>query len=80
MLPAGLPEDLEIHHIIVKDWEAGVTAQQNVVLISIPSVLDPGLAPPGKHTLHAYLPATEPYELWAGLDRKRCGWGCLGGV
>ena len=32
---------------------------------------DPSLAPEGKHCLHAYFPATEPYELWKGLDRKR---------
>ncbi len=41
-------------------------AMQNVVLISIPSVRDADLAPAGKHTLHAYLPATEPFDLWAG--------------
>ncbi len=45
---------------------------QNVVLISIASMLDPSLAPPGKHVLHAYLPATEPYAVWEGVDRKRC--------
>ena len=39
---------------------------QNVALISIASVMDPSLAPPGKHTLHAYLPATEPWSLWEG--------------
>ena len=39
---------------------------QNVVLISLASVLDPSLAPAGKHTLHAYLPATEPFHLWEG--------------
>ena len=37
-----------------------------MVLISIASVEDPSLAPPGKHTLHAYLPATEPFHLWEG--------------
>jgi phytoene dehydrogenase-like protein len=65
-----VPADLEIHHIVVNDWDAGVDAQQNVVLISIPSVLDPSLAPEGKHVLHAYTPGTEPYHLWEGLDRK----------
>lgn len=30
------------------------------------------MAPPGKHSLHAYLPATEPWHIWEGLDRKRC--------
>lgn len=68
---AGLPDDLELHHIIVNDWERGVDAEQNVVLVSIASVKEPGMAPPGKHCLHAYLPATEPYELWQGLDTKR---------
>ena len=34
--PAGL-EGLELHHIVVNDWERGVDAQQNVVLVSIAS-------------------------------------------
>ncbi|CAN0880616.1 Prolycopene isomerase, chloroplastic [Linum grandiflorum] len=66
----GLPDDLGIHHIVVNDWERGVDADQNVVLISVPSVLSPDLAPPGKHVLHAYTPGTEPFQLWEGLDRK----------
>ena len=68
MSPTGL-DDLELHHIVVNSWEHGVDAQQNVVLISIASVMDPSLAPKGKHTLHAYTPATEPFELWQGLTR-----------
>lgn len=35
---AGLPDDLELHHIIVNDWKRGVSAEQNVVLVSIASV------------------------------------------
>ncbi|CAL5329809.1 unnamed protein product [Camellia sinensis] len=66
----GISEDSKIHHIAVNDWERGVDADQNVVLISIPSVLSPDLAPPGKHVLHAYMPGTEPFGLWEGLDRK----------
>ena len=50
---ADLPDDLEIHHIYVEDWNRGVTAEQNMVLISIPSVLDPSMAPAGKHVIHA---------------------------
>ena len=34
------------------------------------SLIDPSLCPPGHHVLHAYVPATEPYEDWAGMDRK----------
>ena len=62
--------DVGLHHIVVNDWDAGVTAEQNVVLVSIASAIDASLAPPGKHCLHAYTPATEPYALWAGLDRR----------
>lgn len=40
------------------------------MLISIPSVLSPNLTPHGKHVLHAYMPGTEPFELWEGLDRR----------
>lgn len=43
---------------------------QNVVLISIASVMDASLAPAGKHTLHAYLPATEPFHLWEGRPTR----------
>ena len=66
----GLPADLACHHIVVNDWDAGVTAPQNVILISIPSVLDASLAPAGHHAIHVYTPGNEPYDLWAGLDRK----------
>jgi carotene isomerase len=66
----GLTPDLACHHLIVNDWDKGITAPQNVVAISIPSLLDPSLAPPGKHTIHVYTPATEPYALWQGMDRQ----------
>lgn len=65
----GLPPDLACHHIVVNDWGRGVTADQNVVLISIPSVLDDSLAPAGHHAIHVYTPGNEPYDLWAGCDR-----------
>lgn len=67
---SGLPSDLECHYLIVNNWERGVDAPQNVVAVSIPSVLDATLVPPGKHCIHAYTPATEPYELWAGINRQ----------
>eukprot|EP00887_Chlorella_sp_A99_P003175 scaffold9.g3175.t1 len=61
--------DVPLHHIMVDDWVRGVDAEQNVVLVSIPSTVDAGMAPAGHHCLHAYLPATEPWEVWAGLRR-----------
>jgi phytoene dehydrogenase-like protein len=66
----GLRSDLACHYIVVNDWEMGVTAPQNVVLISIPSVLDPSLAPDGKHVIHVYTPGNEPYDFWQGMNRR----------
>jgi phytoene dehydrogenase-like protein len=67
---ANLPADLACHHIVVNDWNLGITAPQNVVLISIPSMLDPSLAPTGKQVIHVYTPGNEPYQLWQGMDRR----------
>ena len=65
----GLDPNLDCHHLVVNDWE-DLEASQNVCIISIPSVFDPSLAPAGKATIHAYVAANEPYDLWKGLDRK----------
>ncbi|MGK7946996.1 MAG: phytoene desaturase family protein [Microcystaceae cyanobacterium] len=66
----GLPPDLECHYTTVDDWEKGISAPHNVIVLSIPSVLDPSLAPAGKHTVHVYTPANEPYALWEGVKRN----------
>ena len=66
---SGLPEDLDIHHLVVNDWE-DLEAPQNVCIASIPTVFNPSLAPPGKATVHAYTAGNEPYSLWEGLDRR----------
>ena len=63
--------DLACHSIVVNDWEQGVRAPQNVVLVSIPSLLDSTLAPPGKQSIHVYTPGNEPYDLWQGLERGK---------
>lgn len=51
---AGLPEGLNCHYALVDDWSRGITAPGNVIIVSIPSLLDPSLAPAGCHTIHAY--------------------------
>ena len=51
-------------------WDVPIDAPGNVIIVSIPSVLDPSLAPPGCHTVHAYTAGNEPYELWEGLDER----------
>ena len=67
----GLSEQAlsSIHHIVVPEWSK-LTQPQSAAFVSMPSLIDPSLAPAGRHVIHAYLPATEPYELWEGLDRK----------
>ena len=62
------PCSLPIHHVWVGDWQRGITAERNVLVFSLPSVLDPALAPAGHQVLHAYSPANEPWELWEGLE------------
>ena len=60
-------KNLPIHAIHVNDWEKGIAAERNVVVFSIPSVLDKDMAPKGKHVLHGYTPANEPWEIWENL-------------
>lgn len=74
---------LPIHHVWVGDWQRGIRAERNMVVLSMPSRLDPSLAPPGHQVLHGYTPANEPWELWKDLERgtpayeelrrERCG-------
>merc|ERR1712003_329034 len=65
----GLSEDIGIHHLVVNSWEGGVDTEQNVVNISIPPMIDKSVAPEGKHLVHAYTAANEPYSLWKNLKR-----------
>ena len=39
-------------------------------IISIPTLFDAGLAPPGKHLAHAHAAATEPYDAVGAADRR----------
>lgn len=71
------PSQLGIHHIVVNSWDRKIDAEDNALFISIPSVLDPEAAPAGHHALHAYMPATEPYARWAGLDRRSAEYAAL---
>ena len=65
----GWPADLGIHYSVLLDGLRDIEGEQNMVIISIPTLLDPGLAPDGKHVLHAYYAANEPWEPWASVAR-----------
>jgi len=62
----GLPEeasaDFPAQWAVIRDWDGpeGVEDPRNIVLCSMPSLIDPTMAPEGKHVIHAYTPATEP--------------------
>lgn len=43
---------MQAHYMYMDDWGKGVEAEDNAALISIPSVHDDSLAPPGYATLH----------------------------
>lgn len=59
----GLPDDLECHHSVL-DFDKEITAEQNMVIISIPTVFDPSLAPEGYHVVHAYTAACDSFDEW----------------
>ena len=56
----GLPDDLECHTTVVNEW-APIDSPQNMAILSIPTTLDPSLAPPGACVPSAAcLPACPP--------------------
>eukprot|EP00438_Fugacium_kawagutii_P001324 Skav226308 [mRNA] locus=scaffold3301:514016:515848:+ [translate_table: standard] len=57
---------LEPHYTSMLGWE-DVTADQNMVAISNPALLDPDLCPPGKLVLHLYGAGNEPFDIWENL-------------
>ncbi len=55
-------DELTGHHVVVHDSNTDITVPGNTCMISIPSVWDPNLAPPGHHVVHAY--TLEPFAGW----------------
>ena len=62
-------DNLDIHYSVIEDWSKPIDDVMNMFIVSIPTVLDPSLAPPGKHLVHIYTAGNEPYALWEGLKR-----------
>ena len=59
----GLPDDLDCHHSVL-DFDRPIKDEQNMVIISIPTVFDPSLAPEGYHVVHAYTAACDSFDQW----------------
>jgi prolycopene isomerase len=53
---AALPPHVECHHILLEDW-AQLEAPEGTIFVSIPTLLDPSLAPPGHHIIHTFTPS-----------------------
>ena len=64
-LPFGPPR-LDLSHIkdpahlVVQDWDRSLQDSQNLCSFFIPSLVDPSVCPPGKHTIHVYSSGGEP--------------------
>ena len=64
MLPAELPPQWTV----VNSWDVPIDSPGNVIVVSVPSILDPSLAPPGHHVIHAYTAGNEPYSVWEPFE------------
>ena len=62
-----LPTGTECHHIILEDWEKMESAA-GTMFVSIPTLLDPSLAPPEYHIIHAFTP--DWIDNWQGMSAK----------
>jgi prolycopene isomerase len=60
-----LPPDTECHHILLEDWDK-MEESQGTIFVSIPTLLDPSLAPEGHHIIHTFTPSW--LEEWQGLS------------
>ena len=59
-----VPKGYHCHHLLLERWEE-MEAEQGVVFVSMPTLLDPELAPAGRHIVHAFTPSS--MEHWQGL-------------
>jgi prolycopene isomerase len=60
-----VPPGTHCHHLLLENWEA-MEDEQGVIFVSIPTLLDPGLAPAGRHIVHSFTPSA--MGAWNGLN------------
>nr|Q52QW3.1 RecName: Full=Prolycopene isomerase 1, chloroplastic; Short=CrtISO1; AltName: Full=Carotenoid isomerase 1; AltName: Full=OcrtISO22; Flags: Precursor [Oncidium hybrid cultivar]AAX84688.1 carotenoid isomerase [Oncidium hybrid cultivar] len=63
-----LPPDTDCHHFILEDNWGRLELPYGSIFLSIPTVLDPSLAPEGHHIFHIF--TTSSIENWEGLSHK----------
>lgn len=62
-----LPPGTECHHILLEDWD-NMEASGGTIFVSIPTLLDPDLAPSGYHIIHSFTPSW--IDEWQHLSPK----------
>lgn len=60
-----IPDGFHCHHLLLEDWSE-LEAEQGVIFVSIPSLLDPSLAPEGHHIVHTF--TMSEISAWSGLS------------
>ena len=60
-----IPEGFHCHHLLLEDW-AEMESEQGVIFVSIPTLLDPSLAPEGRHIVHTFTPSDN--QAWSKLS------------
>ena len=60
-----LPAGTECHHILLEEWN-NMENPEGTIFVSIPTLLDPDLAPAGHHIIHTFTPSW--IEDWQGLS------------
>ena len=63
---AVIPAGFDVHHILVDEWKS-YDKLGGTIYFSAPTILDPSLAPPGKHIVHAFV--TGEVEQWKQYER-----------
>ena len=60
-----IPKGFHCHHLLLEDW-AAMEDEQGVIFVSIPTLLDPSLAPEGRHIVHTFTPSD--IQAWKDLS------------
>ncbi len=62
-----IPNDSHCHHLMLNEWSQ-MEAEQGVSFVSIPTLLDPSLAPRDRHIVHAFTPSS--MDEWLELSPR----------
>ena len=60
----AIGQEMDCHHIVLEDW-ARMEEEQGTIFVSIPTLLDPDLAPPNRHIIHTFTPSSMVH--WEGI-------------